>query len=191
MTEVRQISDADLIRMLGEYTGKAQRAAQEYRQFSGLIYGILIGFASLAAIGFAIARPRGYEVSDGNPIDPIATVYVLLVIIFFAASLLWSTRFLSPRGSNVQLAVWQLRRVYELASRREDLGIELDSGLRLELELRLSEAAFTLTDLEKFHKPEKFREFTRIGKDSPFREIEPDLQWPPPAQSIPSPKSSS
>ena len=179
MAEERKISDKDLIRVLGEYTEKAQRADRRNRQSLALAAALLSGGASVtAAVAFALSNH--YDV-------PVVVFYFGVAVL--VSTMLWSIPASLGHRQSVELAVWQLRRVYELASRREDLGVELDSGTRLELELRLSEAAFLLTDLEKFHKPEKFRQFTRIGKDSPFREIEPDLQWPP-AQSMPAPKSS-
>lgn len=182
MDEQRKISDVDLIRVLGEYTDKVQRARERYQRET-----IWLGGTFLAVFaGATVMTLAGVLQSTGLAVVAIIAAIIIGAVVAFASTL-------APfeRREHVELAVWQLRRVYELASRREDLGVELDSGTRLELELRLSEAAFLLTDLEKFHKPEKFRQFTRIGKDSPFREIEPDLQWPPPAQSIPSPKSSS
>lgn len=184
MDEQRKISDKDLIRVLAEYTEKAQRAGERYRQYAGLL-GTGTLFSVILMVLFTINYLR--EATSFIGVTGVTVVLVGLLGLVVGA---FGRRSLAFRKS-VELAVWQLRRVYELASRREDLGVEIDSGTRLELELRLSEAAFMLTDLEQFHRPEKFRDFTRIGKNSPFREIEPDLQWPPPATQMVGTKSTS
>jgi hypothetical protein len=57
-----------------------------------------------------------------------------------------------PR-TEVQLAAWRLRRVYELASRLEDGGRALERHRRLELELRLGEAQYLLNRTQRLGEP--------------------------------------
>jgi hypothetical protein len=59
----------------------------------------------------------------------------------------------SGHRTEVQLAAWRLRRVYELASRLEDGGPALDRERRLELELRLGAAQFRLNRAERLGEP--------------------------------------
>lgn len=162
MSDTTQISDVDLIRLLGEYTTKADTAHQRYLLRRGVELA-----AVLAVYALAFVLPIAI-------LDPAALNYLIVLVpaLGFGAVIvqLYYTKLRTP----VELAVWQLRRVYELVSRREDLGVVLDSGTRLELELRLSEAAFLLSSLQKFERPEKFQQFRRVGSDSPMRVLEPD-----------------
>jgi hypothetical protein len=57
------------------------------------------------------------------------------------------------RKDSVQLAAWRLRRIYELASRVEDVGRGVDPSRRLELDLRLGEAQYLLNHAERLGEP--------------------------------------
>ncbi|HLT37885.1 MAG TPA: hypothetical protein VK034_16485 [Enhygromyxa sp.] len=166
MAEDTQISDADLIRVLGEYTAKANSAHRDY--VSGL-FVLSIGTALVVAAGSVFTGGFFFALGDIS-----GTALTLILSAILAVGTTAVVVYIATQKTAVELATWQLRRVYELVSRREDLGVDVDSGTRLEMELRLGEAAFLLTTLERFERPEKFRRFQRMSRNSPFREIEPE-----------------
>jgi hypothetical protein len=125
-----------------------------------------------------------------------AIILAVTLALMFGPALLaaFTVYYLYVRGTRtgVELAAWHLRRIYQLVSRREDIGVRLDSGTRLELELRLSEAAFILTQMHSFDHPEKFAAYRRVGHESPFRILESDdslLRQPVPTTGPDAPKS--
>jgi len=99
----------------------------------------------------------------------------------------------APRRTAVQLAAWRLRRVYELASRVEDLGRDLDPHRRLELELRLGEAQFLLIRARRLGEPSSklARMVLRQGTEPPAARLglEPDARAPHGAADQPVPQS--
>jgi hypothetical protein len=166
MAEHAQISDADLIRVLGEYTAKATSAHQNY------VRGLQGVSVTTALIGGGLGVMLGVTLSG--------TAFFTAISLILAVGITTVVVYIATEKTAVELATWQLRRIYELVSRREDLGVDVDSGTRLEMELRLGEAAFLLTSLKRFERPEKFRQFQRMGRNSPFREreIEPEDTLP-------------
>jgi hypothetical protein len=156
----KPISDEELIRVLGEYTTKA---ADAYRTYNT---------QSVAIMALALAALFGLL-----SVSLIITDFGALTYLLFGPALLAvvvAYFYLQGTRTSVELAAWHLRRIYQLVSRREDIGVRLDSGTRLELELRLSEAGFLLTQMKRFDRPEKFAPFRRVGPESPFRVLEPD-----------------
>lgn len=177
----KEISDEALIRVLAEYTNKADEIYQTYVRM--LVYALgFLGFGVMS-IASGIHLIHVYLSPSALSLLAIAITLALLLSYPFFATLM--------RRSNVERATWQLRRIYQLVSTRENLGVRLDSGTRLELELRLSDAGFILTQMKRFDRPEKFAPFRRVGPESPFRVLEPDdslLRFAdPPAPPAPSP----
>jgi hypothetical protein len=175
----KPISDEALIRVLGEYTVKAADTYRRYVSQSAIILALTLALMfGLLSITFLIT-------------DFGALRYLLFGPALLAA---FTVYYLYVRGTRtgVELAAWHLRRIYQLVSRREDIGVRLDSGTRLELELRLSEAAFILTQMHSFDHPEKFAAYRRVGHESPFRILESDdslLRQPVPTTGPDAPKS--
>jgi hypothetical protein len=77
--------------------------------------------------------------------------------------------------TDVQLAAWRLRQVYELASRMEDMDMALEPVQRLELELRLGEAQFLLNRVERWGQPSSkaARMVLRQRAEKPIAAAEP------------------
>ncbi|KIG11994.1 hypothetical protein DB30_02146 [Enhygromyxa salina] len=132
--------------------------------------------------GLSVAASVTVALTDFGALKYIVALPLLVVCVVMMQL------YLTKMKVTVELALWQLRRIYELMSRREDLGISLDSGVRLELELRLSEAAFILSNLTRFDHPEKFRQFNRVSDHSPFEVLAADSGVPPTA-TAPSPQT--
>lgn len=161
------VSDEALIRVLGEYTAKAASAHLHYTRLSATFAALF--FASLLASLWALRVVTDFGALDYDIADIAIILGPALAILGLTFVLSWSAV-----TTTLELAVWQLRRIYELVSRREDLGVAMDSGTRMELELRLSEAQFILARTKRFDRPEKFAAFQRVGPESPFRDVEPD-----------------
>jgi hypothetical protein len=155
------INDEALIRVLGEYTAKAASAHLHYTKQSAT-YIAFVYATTLASLGVVLV------VTEFGALNYL--FFGPALVVFFLVTFLYWPSVTTP----LELAVWQLRRIYELVSRREDLGVTMDSGTRLELELRLSEAQFILAQTKRFDRPEKFAAFQRAGPESPFRAFEPD-----------------
>lgn len=125
-----------VLRMLGEYSTKVATGLR--RRWQYLVVLILI---AMMAFG------TGY-LGMPSSIGGFSLLYgVLLVAIVLAA---WARD-----RTELQLAVWQLRRIYELASRIEDVGTTIDFVHRFEFELRLSEALFLLNRAEGINSDKK------------------------------------
>lgn len=175
----KEISDEALIRVLGEYTDKADAIYQ--RHVSLLFRALNLCIVGMFMILFAIVNMFRY--SDHFSTSVLIVVWGIPILIFA-----YSGSLVLPSRGHVERAAWQLRRIYQLVSSRENLGVRLDSGTRLELELRLSEAGFLLTQMKRFDRPEKFAAFRRVGPESPFRALEPDdslLRFADPPASAP------
>lgn len=156
------ISTDHVIRMLGEYVEKANRARRDYEAREA-IYASRMGVVASFSSGFMSAIV--FVLEGASWVALVAAIAGGL----FAVSFLLRVRMRSYLRDEVEIATWHLRRVYELASGHADLRVPMDSATCAELELKLSEAAFLLAELERFDKPAKFRQFNRVGCDSPFR----------------------
>ncbi|MEM9463414.1 MAG: hypothetical protein AAGF11_55240 [Myxococcota bacterium] len=144
-----------ILRLLGEYSAKVSsglrvpikdlRTADNRNQSSRWSIVIIGCFAimSLGAVTF-ISYDDVFDNTYTGLFFYAGTIF--LIYRFFQLRTLERA---SRRGPELELAIWQLRRVYQVASRMEDLGRDVDFARQLELELRLSEAQFLLNRAEK------------------------------------------
>jgi hypothetical protein len=125
-----------LLRTLGEQTDKLTTALRDLGRahWNG---GLLVTGTTMGTTAFYVGGHAPVW------LPPVVGILAGCVWRFAAA----------PRRIAAQLAAWRLRRVYELASRVEDLGRDLDAHERLELELRLSEAQFLLIRAGRLGEP--------------------------------------
>ncbi len=189
------ISAERLIGMLREYEARAQAAhgnlieshVEAWRRGlsafgASLVVFLVLVSASLIASHFAQMPPVTEEAQES-----IASSVLWISVIVGFMVLLLNYVTLPAKREDVGLATWHLRRVFELASRHEDMGAAMDTATRVELEMKLSSAIFMLQRLRRFDKPAKYRHLSRAGTQSPLRTLEGTVQTPFEGQSRPTP----
>jgi hypothetical protein len=138
------------LRMLGEYSQKVSRGLRQRSTSLLLLWLASIGFvvsALLPALLPVVPDAVEWPISlFGRELSPWIAVVGMTVFGFFSgrASITWHRD-----RPELQLAVRQLRKIYELTSRLEDVADENDVAHRLEVELRLSEAQFLLNRADR------------------------------------------
>lgn len=131
------------LRMLGEYSTKVSLGLRGRRVANS---GLVAWLAAAFLLVFAI---MGSSYFLGSTVLSAIAALPSLAVVAISVKIL-RTISDAQRGHDLELAVWQLRRVYGVASRLEDIGrYRSNFGQHLEFELRLSEAQFLLNQAEK------------------------------------------
>lgn len=152
-----------IFRMLGEYSAKVSLGLQlpiGGHRATATTSSREIITSRVREIVFALACALMFcvviviEVYGGRaPLSELwipATICVVSIVFsLLRVFSIWNELKGRYRRPELELAVWQLRRVYQVASRMEDLGRDMDFARQLEFELRLSEAQFLLNRAEK------------------------------------------
>jgi len=140
-----------VLRMLGEYSARVSTGmgmSVGARASSSAFWGSVVVLVVLLGAGM-------YFVVERSPLtDDFAKTFAVVAVVAVAAVTTYVTKKLgelveSRRRPELELAVWQLRRIYQVASRMEDLGHQVDFATRFEFDLRLSEAQFLLGRAER------------------------------------------
>ncbi|MFV8750527.1 hypothetical protein ACNOYE_08235 [Nannocystaceae bacterium ST9] len=158
--EKPKLSGELLHQLLGEYVEKAGHALRRYEQGRFKLLGSLciLGVIVMAVLSVNYILARNY----------FSFMAFVIGLIALAGGLLVSAL---RNGNNVvkedlALSFWQLRRIYELASRYEDTGLDLEPALRTGIVLKLGEAQLLLSQLAKFEsKDARFEEMRSLGPD--------------------------
>ncbi|NJK33019.1 MAG: hypothetical protein HC927_11740 [Deltaproteobacteria bacterium] len=139
-SEKPKISAELLHQLLGEYV---EKSALALRRHEANLLRIAIGL--MVAVAFC-------AVIVAIPLLELVT-FLSLVLVTFVASIFWlgmSIKEYVTVKQDLSLAAWQLRRIYELASRYEDTDPDIEPALRIGVVLKLGEAQLLLRQLRKF-----------------------------------------
>jgi hypothetical protein len=158
-----------LHQLLGEHVEKAGQTLRrkEHLDTSAVSYILWLVTALLCVLGLSVYI---IPVLDLMSVQDLASWAFLFIPLIFVVSSI--SRILISSGpsamvkQDLALAAWQLRRIYELASRYEDTGPEIEPALRTGMVLKLGEAQLLLTQLAKFEaKDGRFAEMRSLAPD--------------------------
>lgn len=167
--EKPKLSAELLHQLLGEHVEKAGQTLRRREQLQSrrlLYYVVTLTMTLTVPVFFYISA------SASNWVD-YQSIYIIMWLIpvaGLAVGLYLYLEIVTVQAKIVMqdlaLAAWQLRRIYELASRYEDTGPEIEPALRTGIVLKLGEAQLLLAQLEKFEaKDGRFEYMRSLGPD--------------------------
>lgn len=176
--EKPKLSGELLHQLLGEYVEKAGQALRRHERIKFRWWG------GLALLSFSILGLSSILVPGPVWSSAIKLVGMATTGIFGGYWLMTNKLDLDVAKEDLALSFWQLRRIYELASRYEDTGLDLEPALRTGIVLKLGEAQLLLRQLQPFEsKDARFEEMRSLGPDPLW--IQPQAERQPPEEPPP------
>jgi hypothetical protein len=168
-TEKPKLSAELLHQLLGEHVEKAGQTLRRHEQLElrTPIYFGAMAFMIVMALFLTYFLMLDPELP--NLVLPTLMIIISVLVLVISVVAMAAINSAAQGGvlkQDLALTVWQLRRIYELASRYEDTGPEIEPALRMGIVLKLGEAQLLLTQLEKFEaKDGRFEHMRSLGPD--------------------------